>query len=69
MQLHSLIFDNFYNNPIKIRDIALSYRFYYKEELSDSEITDEVRLNLMNNVNYFVRFLATERDREMRTTC
>ena len=53
MKNHSIIFDDFYEDPYAVRNKALSTDFYYRDQLQfdQDNLTDNDRLNLMNNTN------------------
>jgi len=70
MKNHSIIFDEFYDNPYAIRRQALSYDFYYRDQLSfaQPDLQDDEQLNLMNNTNYCgSRTITTNKETELIT--
>ena len=65
MKNHSIIFDDFYEDPYAVRNKALSTDFYYRDQLQfdQDNLTDNDRLNLMNNTNYHgCRTITTNKD-------
>ena len=65
MKNHSIIFDDFYEDPYAVRNKALLTDFYYRNQLQfdQDNLTDDDRLNLMNNTNYHgCRTVTTNKD-------
>lgn len=52
MNLYTTIIDNFYEDPLMMRNYALSHEFYYRNELPFIDIDDATRLSMFDNPGY-----------------